>query len=213
MSKRKLALYALICVLALTLAACGNSAPPASDTESGASEPADENGYVEVFADENVTVSLSFNRNAYNFEEIIGLEATITNNCANTIVFPVGSGSNRVPDGLTVTIGSLADMYKPAIMTMDFRIHELASGESITYQLPYAPFVALGDGVIPGAGLDQTIEFFQQSENYIEADRGDTQGTLRFVYDIAEDPEDLSNLLGGEFSNIIEGTFYVQIIE
>ena len=175
MSKNKLILAILLCGLALIIAACngapGNEepAPDPQEPEDGPEESRQEphldgrHGRDE-FQDENVKVEISFDRADYTAENIIGLEVTVTNQSQQTIAFPRGSGSNRVPDGIRVTLGELVPLYKPMIMTMDFQVDELEPGESVTYQLPFAPFINIGPNAGFGVGFDLPLEFFHTDE-------------------------------------------------
>lgn len=223
-------ILAVLCALALMvgMAACNTSGGNSSTSslpggtpgtagagtelnpETSPDEPADNGDDVsspdgdgapvkEQFSDDNVTIDLELDRADYTINDIIGLKVTITNNAETPIVFTQGSGSNRIPDGLKVTLGELTAMYQPVVATMDMRYESIAAGKSVTYELPYAPYVAAGESLL-GPGLDQTLEFFLDNEDYTAAEVGDLDGTLTFTYQLME-----SESIEGPYTELSEG--------
>lgn len=242
MNTRKMIALILTCVLAIGMTACSTANNQQSDpslhegnpntagagteisdpVEPDTSEPVDNDlpgdettprfGESEI-SDENISISLSYDREGYTVNDVIGLSATVTNKSDKTVVFVKGSGSNSVPDAFESDLGGFSAMFRPFIMTMDYRMEHLEPGESVTYDLPYAPYVALTQDGVPSA--DPSIDTFKNDiENYKAAETGEVAGTIKFTYYIQENPaeETLYNIDSLE-PIVLEGAIGTSITE
>jgi hypothetical protein len=131
----------------------------------------------------DLALEVKFDSAEYTLDTVIGSAVTITNNTDKTMVFVKGSGSNSVPDALKYTIGGFVPLFKPEMMTMDFRMDDLAPGESVTFQCDFAPYIPK-DG-LPGFGAGRDIEYFK-SGDFDPAPLGTTEGSLSFAYFLQE---------------------------
>jgi len=173
---------------------------------------ADNNGRLgAAFSDENLTVSISFDRESYTVDEMIGLQATITNNSSQPIIFEKGSGSNSVPAALTVTMGAFVNTYTPMIATMDYQVESLEPGQSVTFALPHAPYIPANPH-FHGFGFGQGVEFFR-TDDYTPAEPGEARGSFTFRYLVSQGVEPIMHDFSEE--NIIEisGEFSTVIVE
>ena len=162
------------------------------------------------WTDGNLRLNIFYNDIYNTHENIIGLTAVVTNIGDETVVFQIGSGSNRVPDALQVEIGSLTPLFRPAIMTMDLQHGQLEPGESITFELPFAPYMpAVEQEFPPLVGFDADLDFFQ-NEEWVRVPVGEYIGNISFSYVIrGEDDfmmiteEDEIHTIGGDFQLIL----------
>lgn len=163
---------------------------PASPTAiPGTSVPSDSISGVHTASDENVMVNVEFDRNEFTVNDFIGMRVTIANTSDRDIVFLRGSGSNRVPDAVSVNFNDFINTYTPAVTTKDYQTETLKAGESISYDLPHAPYTytAGPDGVVnPGGAYDAPIDYFQTGE-YTAAEVGEKSGEITFRYLVVED--------------------------
>ena len=167
------------------------------------------------FSDANVTIDLSLDREEYTVSDMLDLNVTIKNNASTPIVFISGSGSNIVPDGLQVTLDELTPMYRPTAATMDMQYSHLSPGESVTFNLPFAPSVGLRQDLM-GPGLDQNLDFFRSNADYAPATAGRINGTLTFTYQLMENESiegPYNDLTEGGNPHIITGEFTTNIVE
>jgi hypothetical protein len=142
--------------------------------------PAPEGRAVHV---DDLSLELVFDKAQYTLDDVIGSAVTVTNNTDKTMVFVKGSGSNSVPDALKYTLGGFVPLFKPEVMTMDYRMDDLAPGESVTWQCDFAPYIPK-DG-LPGFGAGREIEYFK-SGDFDPAPLGTTEGSLSFAYFLQE---------------------------
>lgn len=243
MKARKIIAIVFTCILVMALAACQNnqnqnsatSLPGGTPNTAGAgmerpdsSLPEDtvleedersqadlNSGAAFEFKDDNVSIDLSLDRESYTVNDMVGLNITITNHAPTAVVYQKGSGSNRVPDGLQVSLGELTGMYQPVIATMDMQYGHLAPGESVTFEMPFAPYVATKENLL-GPGLDQTLDWFTGNEDYAPAQGGEVQGSLSFTYQLMETESiegPYTELSEGGNPHVIEGTFSTNLVE
>ncbi len=251
MLARKSLAVALICLLALGMAACtraGTGGRSSAPTDSRGAASLDDNpntagagaeipeapsraddapldatsqaqpfvdGIRKEFSDENVTVELWLNRESYTVNDVIDMQVTVFNNAATPIAYAVGSGSNRVPDALNMTLGKLTSLHTPVIATKDMRYDTLPAGGSVTFALPYAPFTA-NAGDLPGPGLDQTLDWFTGNADYTAAAAGPQEGSFTFTYQLMETDSSegpFNELMEGGNPKVITGTFSTELIE
>ena len=165
------------------------------------------------FSDENVQMTIFFDRPQYTHSDIVGLFATITNIGDEIVVFTKGSGSNRVPDALNVELGQLTALFHPIIMTMDMRTEILEPGESITFALPFAPYMYADTEAAfgPMVGFDADIEFFQTDE-WVRVQAGEIAGSVSFSY-ILSSGEDFFMISEEDEISVLEMDFTVTLTE
>jgi hypothetical protein len=147
---------------------------------------------------DDLSLEVQFDGAEYTTDDLIGSTVTITNNTDKTMVFVKGSGANTVPDALKFDLGGFVPMYKPEMMTMDFRMDDLGPGETVTYQCDFAPYIPK-DGY-PGAGAGRDIDYFK-SGDFTPAAPGTVTGSLSFTYflqDSGADPLALYDTSGLE---------------
>ncbi|WRS28310.1 hypothetical protein U6B65_04035 [Oscillospiraceae bacterium MB08-C2-2] len=152
----------------------------------GASEPAKEvkkEADVYTVEDENVSVEIKLDDKQYDLETVIPLVVEITNKSDETVAFIQGSGSNLVPDGLKVKFGGFAGMFYPEITTMDYRTQFLEPGETVSFDLPYAPYIYQGTEEKSAFGTDKDLDFFK-GKDFRPAEPGVVEGTLEFTYSL-----------------------------
>lgn len=167
------------------------------------------------FADSHLTIDLSLDREDYTVNDILDLKVKITNHSDQAVAFQKGSGSNRVPDALVVTLGRLTSLHHPTIATMDMQYEVLEAGKSLEYEVPFAPYTPLADDVM-GPGLDQTLDWFQGHEEYEPAHAGKVDGTLHFYYQVVEGDTfegPFTELVEGGTPSVIKGEFTAHIVE
>ena len=230
-------IIALLLVLALTLVAVGCAPRP---TPQPIATPADQNEYNDYngyeyeydpsyeyeeyeekdwgerygeleFADENVQLTISFDRPLYTHSDIVSMIATITNIGGEAIAFTKGSGSNLVPDALRVELGEFTPLFFPAMMTMDMQTLSLEPGQSKTFELTFAPYMyADTDAMFPPMiGLDRDIEFFQ-SDEWKRVQAGEIAGSISFSYAVVGGGD---LFFAEEDVIVLEGSFTIQLTE
>ncbi len=192
------------------------SSPPSRVDGLGSSEvEVDNRSGRHEFSDTNVSIDLKLDREEYTVSDMLDLNVTIKNNASTPIVFVGGSGSNIVPDGLQVTLDELTPMYRPVAATMDMQYSNLAPGESVTFNLPFAPYVGTRQDLL-GPGLDQNLDFFRSNADYTPAKAGKINGTLTFTYQLMttesiEGP--YNDLMEGGNPHVITGDFTTNIVD
>ena len=169
-------------------------------------EPAGERYEPYEFADEHVSLTVFYDRPLHTHEHIVNLTAVVTNIGQETVVFQVGSGSNRVPDALRVELGPLTALFRPAIQTMDMQHSTLAPGESITFALPFAPYAHVS-GEEQFIGLDKDLAFFQQDEEWVPVPIGEYIGQISFSYLTRSEGENEYFIVEGDELFKVEGSF------
>ena len=226
-------IVALLLVIALTLVAvgCANTSPTPQPLASPSDQnrPQDEDEYYEdeyyqynddypseqysehEFADENVKIAISFDRPQYTHSDIVHMRTTITNIGEEIVVFTKGSGSNLVPDALKVELGQLTPLFRPAVTTMDLQTSVLEPGESVTFELPFAPYMyANTDSEFPPMiGLDRDIEFFQGNDEWKRVEAGETEGSIHFSYATRNADDEFFIIVEGEEIFELEDNFTV----
>ena len=165
------------------------------------------------FSDENVQLAIFFDRPQYTHSDIINMFTTITNIGEQVVVFTKGSGSNRVPDAIEVELGQLAELFRPIMMTMDMQTSVLEPGESVTFALPFAPYVyADTDAEFPPMiGFDRDIEFFQ-SDEWVRAQTGEIAGSINFSY-VTRGADDIFMIVEGDETIGMQLSFTVTLTE
>ena len=226
MKAKKIAAILFVLIMALSVVGCAaNQTPPPvvspPDEVENDYPPYEEDEYDEhesygqlELSDENVLITLSFDRPYYTHSQILGLTATVTNIGEEVIVFQKGSGSNLVPDALQVALGELVPLFRPAIATMDMQYMSLEPGESTTFELPFAPYVpAEPDPQFgPLVGFVDDLEFFQNDE-WVRAEAGDIAGSIIFSYAVREGEDEFFMIVEGDELFVVEETFTVRLIE
>ena len=198
-------------------AAAGNEGGASSEGEETSngesSEQKEENGSgKKAFSDEYVTVKVSFGQESYSTNELIDMKVAITNDSDKIIVFEKGSGSNRVPQALQVNLGGFANTFTPLIATADFAVETLEPGQSVSFDLPHAPFTPVGEQM-HGVSFGENIDFFK-TEDYTPAQPGEVRGELTFKYLLKEEgTEPVMHDFGGDNVRVIRGEFSVMITE
>ena len=227
-------IIALLLVLVLTFVAVGCAtqptpqplAPPASQNEyeyeddydyyDEYEEEYESERYNELeFSDENVKLTVSFDRPQYTHNDIEGMTATITNIGEEIVVFTKGSGSNRVPDAIVVELGHLTPLFHPGMMTMDLQTEQLEPGQSVTFELPFAPYMYYADTDAEFAspiGFDRDIEFFQ-SDEWVRVQSGEIAGTISFSYVLRSEEDEFFMIVEGDEILVLEGSFTVNLGE
>ena len=226
-------IIALLLVLALTLVAVGCTPRP---TPQPTAPPVDQEDYYEYdeyeydagygheerdwgerhgeleFADENVRLTISFDRPVYTHSDIVSMIATITNIGGEAIAFTKGSGSNLVPDALKVELGEFTPLFHPAMMTMDFQTLSLEPGQSKTFELTFAPYMYADTNAVfpPMIGLDRDIEFFQGDDEWVRVPAGEIPGSISFSYAIVGDGD---LFFAEEDIIVLEDSFTVHLSE
>ena len=204
MKSKKMPLVACVLALAIGITACTTGQPTHPPTAPQTEQPGHNGGYDYYyeneptyeterynhteFHDENVMVSLSFDSPGHTLGNIINIFAEITNISEETLIFQVGSGSNLVPDALTVQVGALTPLFIPGIMTMDMQTGALEPGETIKFELPFAPYTYVGEG-FAWAPPDSGIEYFSEGDEWEAVPSGEIAGTMAFSYVISADDE------------------------
>ena len=230
MKKAAAVLFALVMILSFVSCAGQQTAPPATGPtptppqEQQPEEAPDEEVYVELpqypqerygeveFSDENVLVTVSFDKPQYTQNEIAGLKVTVTNIGEETVVFVKGSGSNIVPDALRVTLGDMTALFHPIIATMDMQHQLLEPGETAVFMLPFAPYMPAQEQEFPPlVGFVDNLEFFQ-NEEWVLVPAGEIEGALSFSYVTRTDADNLMITDEDEVS-VVEGTFTIQLAE
>ena len=165
------------------------------------------------FSDENVNITIFFDRPQFTHNDIVGLHATITNIGEEIVVFTKGSGSNRVPDALQVNLGEMTALFRPGIQTNDLQTSSLAPGESVTFPLPFAPYMYADTEAMfpPPVGFDRDIEFFR-SDEWIRVEEGEIEGTISFSY-VTRGPDDFFIIVEGDEIYVLEDNFAVNLTE
>ncbi|MCL2579301.1 MAG: hypothetical protein FWE32_04640 [Oscillospiraceae bacterium] len=218
---KKITVMLLVLALAFGVVGCAaNQAapppvPPAVDYEPDYIEEDDEETpHIAVgdrfetheFEDENLSVSVFYTRPMHTHEHIVVLIAEITNIGEDTVVYQIGSGSNRVPDALTVELGPLTALFKPVIQTMDMQHGTLEPGESVTFSLPFAPFTH-ESGEEQLIGFDRDIAFFEEDEEWQPVPIGEYIGNIRFEYLVRGEGEDWFFIVEGDELFSVGGDF------
>ena len=198
-------------------AAAGNEGDASSEDEKPSngesSGPKEENGNgKKIFSDEYVTVEVSFGQESYTTDELIDMKVTIKNDSDKIIIFEKGSGSNRVPQALQVNFGGFANTFTPLITTADFNVETLEPGQSVSFDLPHAPFTPVGEQM-HGVSFGENIDFFR-TEDYTPAQPGEVRGELTFRYLLKEEgTEPIMHDFSGNNLRTIHGEFSVMITE
>ena len=218
MKTKKIMAILLVLALAFAGVACaGNQTAPQPvapaplpeidliNTDQQEPAPQGERYETHEFSDENVSVTVFYDRPLHTHEHMVNLTAIVTNIGQETVVFQVGSGSNRVPDALYVELGPLTALFRPAIQTMDMQHSTLAPGESVTFQLPFAPFEHVS-GEEQFIGLDRDLAFFQDEE-WIPVPIGEYLGKISFTYLTRGEGEDYFFIVEGDEMSTVEGNF------
>ncbi len=109
-------------------------------------------------------VVLQLDKAAYTVDEIIKATVIITNKGDAVLLYVQGSSSARVPHALDVTAGELTALFYPVFMTDDYGIRQLAPGESVRFDCPFAPYIAK-DAKTP-VGTDKDIAFFKNNADF-----------------------------------------------
>ncbi|MCL2857293.1 MAG: hypothetical protein FWE19_06190 [Oscillospiraceae bacterium] len=166
------------------------------------------------FSDENVQLTVFFDRPQFTHSDVVGVFATITNIGEEIVVFTKGSGSNRVPDALTVNLGELTALFHPAVMTMDLQTSWLEPGESVTFALPFAPYTHTDTDAAfpPMIGFDRDIEFFQGDDEWVRVQVGEIAGSVSFSY-VTRGADDFFIIVEGDEIFELEGSFAVNLTE
>jgi len=219
MKTKKIVVLLLALLLALAVVGCVSPPPPPPpvtpveppvevDLEEYYNENENEAGRYEVseFSDENILVTLFYDRASHTQEHIVGLTAIIANIGEERVVFQVGSGSNRVPDALQVNLEPLTALFRPVIQTMDMRHHVLMPGEYVAFELPFAPYMPAEETEFPPMiGFVEDLEFFQ-NEEWEPVPIGEYIGNLTFSYLIRGEGE-YDMIVEGDEVSTVEGTF------
>jgi len=165
------------------------------------------------FYDDNVKITLFFDRPQFTHTDIVGMFATITNIGEEIVVFTKGSGSNRVPDAITVNLGELTALFRPDKMTMDLQTSNLEPGESVTFALPFAPYMHADTEAMfpPIIGFDRDIEFFQ-SDEWVRVQAGEIAGSISFSY-VLRSADDFFIIVDGDEIFELKGSFTVNLTE
>ncbi len=109
-------------------------------------------------------VVLLLDKAAYTADEIIKATVTITNKGDGVLLYVQGSSSARVPRALNVTAGDLTALFYPVFMTDDYGIRQLAPGESVRFDCPFAPYIAKDARAL--VGTDKDIAFFKDNPDF-----------------------------------------------
>jgi len=222
MKTKKIVVLLLALLLALAFVGCVAESPqpppppqidePPVEVDEVEDEIENEIGRYELsgFSDRNVFVTLYYNRRYHTQEHIIGLSATITNIGEERVVFQVGSGSNRVPDALQVSLEPFTALFRPAIQTNDMQHHVLLPGESVTFELPFAPYRPANAESEPMIGFVEDLEFFQ-NEEWVLVPIGEYTGTVTFNYVIRDEGE-ADMISEGDEQFTVEGRFQLILL-
>jgi len=233
MRNKKIVATLLVLALMLASVGCANAQPtpqplatPSTNQNNHEYEDNDyyeyynENGYEGEryseyeFADADVRLTISFDRQQYTHSDIVNMIATITNISDEIVVFTKGSGSNLVPDALRVELGQFTPLFIPAMMTMDLQTSVLEPGESATFELPFAPYMYAGRDITspPVIGLDRDIEFFQ-SDEWARVEVGEIEGSIHFSYAVRSHEDEFFMIVEGDEIHVLEGSFTISLTE
>lgn len=228
MNTKKMIALLLAAVMMLAVIGCAAPAatgPTATNPPPAAPPPADIEDYPHEetsnspgshgnseWSDENVRVQIFYDQKYNTHENIVGLTAVVTNIGDQTLLFQKGSGSNRVPDALQIDLGNLTPLFRPIIMTMDMQHAWLEPGESLTFELPFAPYMpAVEQEFPPLVGFDVTLDFFQ-NEDWVRVPVGEYTGTISFSYTLPGDSEFMIVVEGDEIHSV-GGNFQLILLD
>lgn len=184
------------------------SVPESSTSDSESSlidEPEiviDQSDHTFTTSDENIEMTISFTQPNFTLDEAIASTLTVKNTSEYPIFFTKGSGSNIVPEAMEISLGELAGMFYPQAMTMDMVIGEIQPGETLTFDLKFAPYISKNKDNF-AFGTDKDIDFFK-SDDFTPALSGAVNGKVKLTYLSGIDGNDQNKLLMGEAADQIK---------
>jgi len=206
---RRISLATICSLLAAALVACNSphvppsaSAPPSFPPTQAANpqtfepheeSPSDEINIINRIYSDHIVLEVIVRSTPYLMDEFVSVYVQVGNVGEYRLSFIHGSGSNRVPDALQISLGNLVGIYKPGIMTMDFQTHALNPGDMLEFDIGFAPFTANIDfPFVPFMSADEgDIEFFEESEDFSPALPGVFEGEVSFSYVVQDSDDEL----------------------